>query len=267
MTAIPIDDADDPRIAPFRAVRDRDLARQDGRFVVEGEVAVRLLLSRGARFPAEALLVLDAPPGRALAAEFGEGLPVHMAGRAVMDRIVGFPIHRGVLAVARRPDALPLRGVIPAAGPALVLVLCGISNHDNVGGAFRNAAAFGADAVLLDATSCDPLYRKAIRVSAGASLLVPFARGGPSDELLAELAGQDFQIFALSPAGRRDLSEVAWAPRSALVLGAEGPGLPAAILARWTTVRIAMRAGFDSLNVATAAGIALHAASRLAGGD
>ena len=116
------------------------------------------------------------PPFRAIACERGsrsasyrESASASAAG-SVMSAVTGFPIHRGVLAIGLRgeePDASPL--VPPSPRSALVLGLAGLTNHDNVGGLFRNAAAFGADAVLLDAESCDPLYRKAIRVSAGAA--------------------------------------------------------------------------------------------------
>lgn len=262
MSVIAVADPADARVAPYRAVRDRDLARGDGLFVAEGEVVVRVLLSGRSRFRARSLLVADAAAGRALAAEFGASLPVYVASREVMDAIVGFPIHRGILAVAGRGEPAAAADVVPAAGGALVLVLCGIANHDNVGGAFRNAAAFGADAVLLDAASCDPLYRKAIRVSAGASLIVPFSRGGDPGALLSRLDGAGFGIVTLSPNGPDLMETGAWPGRTALVVGSEGRGLPEAVLRRWPPVRIAMRPGFDSLNVATASGIALHAARR-----
>jgi tRNA G18 (ribose-2'-O)-methylase SpoU len=139
---------------------------------------------------------------------------------------------------------------------ALLLVLFGIANHDNMGGLFRNAAAFGVEAVLLDPTCCDPLYRKAIRVSVGGALTVPFARI-PGDPL-ALLARHGFEALALSPAGATLLAKVKRPERAAVLLGAEGPGLPAELLARTATVSIPMAGSFDSLNVATTAGIVLH---------
>jgi tRNA G18 (ribose-2'-O)-methylase SpoU len=127
-----------------------------------------------------------------------------------------------------------------------------------MGGIFRNAAAFGAAAVLLDADCCDPLYRKAIRVSVGAALTVPFAKLPPGADLIATLEAAGFEVLALSPRGESELDEVAPAGRTAQLLGAEGPGLSDAALARAKGVRIAMAGGFDSLNVATASGVALH---------
>jgi tRNA G18 (ribose-2'-O)-methylase SpoU len=186
-------------------------------------------------------------------------VPVYVANRQVMDAIVGFPIHRGILAVAKRP-ALPPVDTLLANLPetALVVGMVGLANHDNVGGIFRNAAAFGADAVLLDQETCDPLYRKAIRVSVGGALVVPFTRVPSADVLVRALAEASFEVIALSPSGAETLSRVQPSRRAALLLGAEGPGLPPNLLARTRTVSIPMSGGFDSLNVATTSGIALH---------
>jgi tRNA G18 (ribose-2'-O)-methylase SpoU len=174
---IRIDDPDDPRIAAYRQVRDRDVAGRAGGFIAEGEVVLRVLLGGRSRHRALSLLIAEQRLGKIepLTQGLGEDVPVFVAGQAVMDAIVGFPIHRGLLALGERaPDAgaEALLASLPAR--AVVLVLFGIANHDNMGGLFRNAAAFGADAVLLDATSCDPLYRKAVRVSVGAALKVPW---------------------------------------------------------------------------------------------
>ena len=259
---IPIDDPDDPRVEPFRALRERDLAtRRDGRpgaFVAEGEVVLRILLSDRSRFRPLSILIAAnrVEPLSGLLPEAARGAPVYVAAPDLLAGIAGFPLHRGVLALGERSDdPLPL----PRQGRSTVLALVGLANHDNVGAAFRNAAAFGVDAVLLDRESCDPLYRKAIRVSAGAVLTVPFRRGGRAEDLVARLQQADYTPIALSPAGGERLDEVEWPARTALLLGAEGPGLPTALIASMRSVRIGMVPGFDSLNVATAAGIALHA--------
>lgn len=187
-----------------------------------------------------------------------DATPVYAAGQAAMDTVVGFPIHRGILALVRRPEREAAALVAGLPGKALVVGLVGIANHDNMGGVFRNAAAFGADAVLLDDTCCDPLYRKAIRVSVGAALSVPFARAGSAAMMADLLAGAGFETVALSPRGETELEDFAPAPRTAALFGAEGPGLPDAVMARARTVRIDMAGGFDSLNVATTSGIVLH---------
>lgn len=256
---IRIDDADDPRLEAYRAVRERDLAGRENLFVAEG----RVVLEKAVRAMPGAIASVLVAEHRAdslaqVLAGLPPGTPVYAAGQAAMDQVVGFPIHRGILAVGRRPD-LTLDGLLaklPAR--ALVVGLVGIANHDNMGGIFRNAAAFGADAVLLDDTCCDPLYRKAIRVSVGAALTVPFARAGDAGGLVGALAAAGFETVALTPQGETELSVVTAGDRTAALFGAEGPGLPDTVLARVRTVRIAMAGGFDSLNVATTSGIVLH---------
>lgn len=257
---IPILDPDDPRIEPYRAVRERDLVGRQHRFIAEGEVVLRVLLKQP-RFEIESLLLAEnrlESLADALAS-LSSDVPVYTANRAVMDAIVGFPIHRGILAVARKP-VLPPADEFLSTMPddALLVGLIGLANHDNVGGIFRNAAAFGATGVLLDQESCDPLYRKAIRVSVGGALVVPFTRVASAGAMVETLQAASFDVIALSPSGREVLSQVKPTRRTALLLGAEGPGLPPDLLARTRTVSIPMSGGFDSLNVATTSGIALH---------
>lgn len=263
---ISVYDPADPRLDPYRRVRERDLVGRDRRFMAEGEVVLRTLLGRS-RFPLESLCLIESQLGRLddLVRDLPPEVPVYVVPRALIDGVAGFPVHRGILGVGRRgPDPAPAELLTPLPERALVVGLVGLSNHDNVGGVFRNAAAFGVDAVLLDRTACDPLYRKAIRVSVGASLTVPFARGGKAGGLIDALQDAGFEVLALSPAGSTALPATAWAPRTALLFGAEGEGLPGEILARVRSVSIPMPAGFDSLNVAAAAGIALYEARRAA---
>lgn len=263
-----ITDADDPRLDAYARMRERDLVGRTGRFIAEGEVTLRLLVGRRTRFRAESILLLpERWPGLADAiTAHPEPPPVYLAPKPVMSAVTGFPIHRGVLAVGLRGAEPPPREVVPAPpAPALVLGLSGLSNHDNVGAAFRNAAAFGADAVLLDAESCDPLYRKSIRVSAGAALIQPFARLGPGEDWLGFADAMRLDAFALSPGAAASLDDLPISPRTLLIVGTEGPGLDAELLARGRAARIAMAPGFDSLNVATAAGIALHRIARAQG--
>jgi len=259
-----IDDPADPRIAGFVSIRERDLTGRDGRFIAEGTVVLRMLGSAQARangFACDAILLLEnrlAGLADVLAA-FGDAVPLYVASASVFDAVAGFNMHRGVLALGRKPAAeagVSLLGKLPET--SLVLAGCGLSNHDNVGSIFRNAAAFGADAVFLDETSCDPLYRKAIRVSVGSVLSVPFSRGLGAQAMLEGLAAAGFEIWGLSPRGAVSVAAIPAARRIALVLGTEGEGLPQSILSRFRTARIPQRPGLDSLNVATASGIALY---------
>jgi len=255
--SIAITDRGDPRIAPFVGVRERDLTGGvDGRFIVEGKVPLEILLSR-ARFSVDSLFLCETrlTPLAVLLERVPDGVPIYTAPQALMDEIAGFPIHRGVLACARKGEPLPSKDFLDA---KRLLILNQISNHDNVGSAFRNAAAFGVDGILLDAQSCDPLYRKAIRVSSGSSLWMPFHHGGTGTEHLDVLQGAGFTVWAMTP--RSDapaLSELDVPEKLAMLLGAEGPGLPDALIAAAQPVRIPMQAGFDSINVATAGAIAL----------
>ena len=260
MDPIRIEDPGDPRVATYLDIRERDLAGRQGRFVAEGKVVLDLLLSSG-RFGAESVLVLENRLGglRNILYKAPADLPVYVVTSAVMDAIAGFHMHRGILAIGRKETPQAVGPLLDAlSGQALVVVLVGIANHDNMGSIFRNAAAFGADAVLMDATCCDPLYRKAIRVSVGAALKIPFASFTDTSGFTATLAERGFEQFALSPRGNTDIRDARPAQRLALYLGTEGEGLPESLLARLQTVRITMSKGFDSLNVAAASAIALH---------
>lgn len=268
---IEITDPGDLRIAEFTAIRERDLTGRQGQFIAEGTVVLSMLAkAHGGSGPVRAeklLLLKNRVAGLSdLIGQFPEDVPVHVAEAAVLDAIAGFHLHRGVLALGSRaapPDLGQLIAELPES--ALVLVGCGISNHDNIGALLRNAAGFTADAVLLDETCCDPLYRKALRVSVGAVLAVPYARQGSAEEVLGALAEAGFEIWALSPSGTVEIGAIAPGRRVALVMGTEGEGLPAAILDRFRSARIAQAPGLDSLNVGTASGIALYAIARAMG--
>ncbi|WP_223475871.1 TrmH family RNA methyltransferase [Oricola indica] len=259
VTTIRIEDPDDPRIAIYRDIRERDLIRRQGHFIAEGRTVLQVLVDQN-RFPVHSLLVLE----NRLAGLSGlldtlpADVPVYCATQPVLDAIAGFHMHRGILAIANIPgDTAELPNEMPADWKTLLL-LSAISNHDNMGAIFRNAAAFGVDAVLLDPQCCDPLYRKAVRVSVGGVLRVPFHRIASMEAGIEALSTGGFSIAALSPAGRTDIAEWQPAERQALVLGSEGPGLAEEWLQRLETLSIAMAPGFDSLNVATAGAVALH---------
>jgi len=191
----------------------------------------------------------------------GVDAPVYLVTQEVMEAIAGFRFHRGALAAADRAPLADAADVV--AGTDRLLVVEGVSDNENLGGLFRNAAAFGVGGVLLDPTTADPLYRRSVRVSSGHVLRIPFARVPDWPvPAIARLQAQGFEVAALTPSPTADdLRTLAPAAgrRWALVVGAEGPGLsPAALAAADRRVRITMAPGVDSLNVATAAAIALH---------
>ena len=256
---VPIASADDPRIAPYRVLKDRDLDRGAGRFIVEGTIALEQLIRAG-RFAIDSVFLSEKRTD-ALASLLAQlpNTPIYTAPQQVMDGLAGYHLHRGVLALACRGAEPTIQQLLASLspGPLTLLGLIGLSNHDNVGGCFRNAAAFGASAVVLDETSCDPLYRKSIRVSSGAALTLPFAHAGDGASLLGALRDANIETWALSPTHGERLHTLAPPPRLALILGAEGPGLPADLMARSRRVSIPIADAMDSLNVATAGAIAL----------
>jgi len=264
---IRIDHPDDPRIAGFRDIRERDLTGRQGLFVAEGEVVLNVLMSdRSLCRPVAFLLDSKRVEGLAgVLARAADDTPVYVASQAVLDAIAGFHLHRGILALGEKPPVRSLEACLAGTGPdAVVVAACGIGNHDNMGGLFRNAAAFGAGAVLLDAHCCDPFYRKAIRVSVGAVLRTLVATGLDALAMVDGLEAAGFEVLALTPGASEPLDRMPRGGRIAIVLGPEGPGLSPAVIQRCRPVGIPMSGGFDSLNVSVASGIALHHFTRQA---
>ena len=244
--------------------------------MAEGRLVVRRIVE-DCRFCVQSLLVNDAALhdlSDAVQATAPD-VPIYVCGAEEMHAISGYDVHRGCLALVRRPPSTPVDDLLAAA--TTVVVLEGVTNADNVGGVFRNAAAFGAGGVVLSPTCCDPLYRKAIRTSMGAALRVPFARVEEWPDALALVRAAGFTIVALTPrepseeldafaarmlasrAGRA-VGGIAPVARIAILAGTEGAGLtPAVEAAADHRVRIPISAEVDSLNLAVAVGIALHA--------
>ncbi len=266
MPVIFIDAPDDPRLADFSAVPDPMLLRERNQFVAEGRFAIETLL-RARRFSIRALLLTESTH-RALAGELAAtrsaDIAVYVASAAHF-KIGGYDFHRGYLALAERPDAIALSALIAEAAPGRpLLALERIGNPDNIGGIFRNAAAFGAAGILLSPGCGDPFYRKAVRTSIGATLRVPFATAAEWPGDLRRLRAGGYTVVAFTP-GRKAtelsafMAEGRRSPPVALLLGAEGDGLSAEAEAEAEVrVRIAIDPSVDSLNVATASGIALH---------
>jgi tRNA G18 (ribose-2'-O)-methylase SpoU len=266
---IAITTADDPRVLDYRAVREPDLVRRRGLFIAEGRLVVARLLALPG-YTIRSILVSEAGLAalRAQAADCLDarpGLPLYLAAPVVIDAIGGFHFHRGCLAIAERPPAQDADVIIGAAAPGHPLVIVeALAQADNVGSILRNAQAFGAAGVLLDPATVDPLYRKALRTAMGAALVVPSARLEPWPEALSRVREAGVLIAALTPRPRaeplRDFVATHAGRSIAILVGAEGGGLSDAVLdAADVHVRIAMAAGADSVNVATATGIALHA--------
>ena len=272
--------AEDPRLADYRHLTDaaarRALEGSDGEgiLIAEGVLALRQLLRSTYRVrsilstPARA----EAVRAELRSAELDGVTPVaptaHLvAPRSLLKSVTGYDVHRGVLAAADRgvprdPDAV-------LAGARRVVVAEGISDHENLGALFRNAAALGMDAVILDDRSADPLYRRSIRVSSGWALRLEFARAGTGRELVERIERHGLCAVALTPSRGavpvdRAAADGLLDDPVALVVGAEGPGLsPAVSGACAARVAVPMAGQVDSLNVATSlAVVAAFAASR-----
>jgi tRNA G18 (ribose-2'-O)-methylase SpoU len=254
MPVIPVSDPADPRLDDFRNLTDADV-RPDRRGIVIGEgsnVVERMALSR---YPMRAVVGVAERIDALRPVLDPLGVPVYVVDRWLLSDVVGFRVTRGVLAAALRPEAPDVAELL--GGASRLAVLEGLNDFENLGAIFRNAAAFGIDAVLLDPRCADPLYRRSVRVSMGHVLRVPFVvLPGEWPASLRLLAG--FRLLALTPrADATALRSVVPPPRWAVLLGAEGPGLSAgALAAADQLVRIPMARGVDSLNVATAAAVA-----------
>jgi tRNA G18 (ribose-2'-O)-methylase SpoU len=263
-----IERSDDARIAGYRSVRDGELLRSRGMFIAEGRQVVRRVLE-DARYRVQSVLLNPAALREIepAVAACGRDVPMLVGGATVLADIAGYDVHRGCLALVHRRPATLVDELL--AQSRMLVILEAVANPDNVGGVFRNAAAFGADGVLLSPTCCDPLYRKAIKTSMGATLQVPYARAGSDDwpAVIGRVRAAGFRIVALTPRASSETLEAFQArprvPSIAVMLGTEGAGLtPAVEAAADDRVRIPISGAVDSLNVAVAAGIALHALQR-----
>jgi tRNA G18 (ribose-2'-O)-methylase SpoU len=257
-----ITDGDDPRLADYAGVRDPALLLERGLLIAEGRFVVGRLLDAG-RISLRSVLVNEAAlRGLDLAARAATGVDVYVAAPDVITAATGFNMHRGCLAVAERPTERAMGDVLLTG--QCVAVLERVVDADNVGSVFRSAEAFGVDAVLLSPGCCDPLYRKAIRTSSGAVLIVPWAAAAPWPEALDRLRVSGFTIVAMTPDDEATgigafVGTAAARGKIAVLLGTEGHGLtPEALAHADVRLRIPMTGALDSLNIATAAGIALH---------
>ena len=257
----PVTDSDDVRLDDYRRLQEHTTRRrleESGRFfIVEGWEAVRRLLSSG--WDVRSLLVTEDKVDRLSEFEGDDvSFPRYVASREVVAQVVGFDLHRGVIASAIRPEPRDWRAVAKTA--TRLAVLEGINDHENLGAIFRSAAALGMQGVLLAPTVPDPLYRRSVRVSMGAVLMVPYARLESWPQSLVDLNATGFTLVALTPDPTADPIESISVPvRTALLLGSESVGLSREVLAvADVIVRIRQTGALDSLNVGHAAAIAFH---------
>lgn len=265
---VAVDEAADVRLDDYRSLNDQAFRRRyeaDDIFIAEGYVAIERLVESGhtvrsvllapsrlERFASTAAL-LDA-----------RGVPVFVADRDVIADVVGFDLHRGVVACALRRPSPTIDELL--AGARRLAVLEGLNDNENLGAIARAAKAFGLDGLLLDPTCTDPYSRRTVRVSMGEVLTLPIARATAETwpQVVAHLGDQGFDVWAMTPDPAADnLWELAVPERVAVLLGAEGPGLTRrALAAAGRRVRIPISPGVDSLNVGHAAAVTFAALTR-----
>ncbi len=262
-----LDSLEDPRLALYRNLKDRELARQGDRFIAEGEFVVRRMIAAG--WPVESLLLAQ----RKLAGMqpvIPADTPTYVVSDSLMEQILGFEFHSGVIAVGRRRSCTSLRTVLESK-PRLTLLVCPqVINHENVGSLMRIAAAFGVDAFVLGPESCDPFWRRSVRVSMGAVFSLTLVRPAPSEwsQAMQNLREAGVQLIAtVLDENATPLEKLGHPGRLAIFVGSESQGLDAATLAHChQRVTIPMQLGTDSLNVSIATAVTLYHFTRVASG-
>lgn len=260
MPVIPVHSLDDPRLAPYRNLKERDLAREGNRFIAEGENLVKRLIA--SRLTTESVLLAERRVAE-LAPRIPDSIPIYAAPSEVVNQVVGFKFHSGVMAVGLRGPSPSLEAIIkPATSDPVTLLICPeIEKTDNMGALIRIAAGFGVDAMILGERCCDPFFRQSVRVSMGAAFVLPIIR---SDDLAHDLKRlrSEFGVELIATVLADDalkLENVKRPRRLGLLLGNEAQGLEK----RWIElcqkqVTLRMKLGTDSLNVAVAGGIFLY---------
>lgn len=259
MPIIEITSLNHPGVEVFSMLTEAQLRNKlepdKGVFIAESPKVIQVALNAGYE-PLAILCEQKHITGDAAAilAQCGD-IPVYTGSRELLASLTGYVLTRGVLCAMRRP---PVRQVAEVcAGARRVVVIDGVVDTTNIGAIFRAAAALGIDAVLLTRNSCDPLNRRAVRVSMGSVFLVPWTwLDGPVTEL-RQLGFKTVAMALTDNSVSIDSPLLAAESRLAIVMGTEGDGLPAETIAATDYVaRIPMAYGVDSLNVAAAAAVA-----------
>jgi tRNA G18 (ribose-2'-O)-methylase SpoU len=265
--AAAVDNLDRPELAPYRTMRWQFEHRQQGIFVAEGEKVVRRLLESDLEVISLLLpqkwfdVYHDMLVERAVHSE----IHAFTAEKPLLEKLTGFSMYQGVLAVAKVPRSLTLDEAITISGkPLLFVAVDGISNADNLGGLVRNCAAFGVEALVTGETSCSPYLRRAVRSSMGNIFKMPVVESCNLVETIKQMQSEGIRCVAAHPhTDERRLSSADLAGNSCIILGSEGAGIsPAVLEACDEQVVIPMRNEVDSLNVGTAGAVFLYEAAR-----
>jgi tRNA G18 (ribose-2'-O)-methylase SpoU len=253
---------DDPRLAAYRNLKDRELAREGRRFLAEGEQLVRRLIASD--FPVESVLISERCAGR-LSGIVPAGVPLFILPETEVHRVIGFKFHSGILACGVRKAGPSLEEALPAGEKMTVVVCPETSNAENLGALVRISAALGADAMVLGPQCCDPFWRQSVRVSMGSVFTLPLVQ---SDDLLRDLQRLRSQwncelIATVADSSAQPLNTARFSRRRALLFGNEAQGLPDELISLCDRrVTIPMRLGTDSLNVSVSAAVFLFHLTR-----
>ena len=270
MTIIQVTSLEEANLHPYRTLR-RPLDHQrKGIFVAEGEKVVRRLLESSL----DALTVLLTPEWleelRPLLEKRSDDLRVFVAQKALVEEIVGYNLHQGLMAVARIPRPMNLREALAQVRhPALFVAVDGLTNAENLGALVRNCAAFDVDVLLVGETSSSPYLRRAVRNSMGTVFTLPVVHLTNLAESLSELKSRHgMRVIAAHPHAEPSAPhQASMSSDCCIVLGSEGEGLRASVLSECDDlVAIPMHKGVDSLNVASASAVFLYEAQRQRGG-
>jgi len=258
MPRIPVHTIDDPRLAPYRELNQRNLTRQSGLFIAEGEkVTERLIASR---FPVDSLLA-EADWAERLEPRLPPDTPIYVAEQRLLEATVGFNFHRGVLGCGRRMVGPAIHQVVPPTQDRATILICpSVQDPTNLGSIIRTAAAFGCQALVLGGQCADPFSRRVLRVSMGAALHLPLVESRDLAADLEKLRQADYELVAtVIDAAAEPLAAFRRTEKLALLLGSEGHGLgPEWLSLCHRRVTIPMQLGIDSLNVAVAAAVILY---------
>ena len=259
-----------PELAPYARLTERQLQNrlhpEGGLFICESMKVIRVALEHG-MVPVSFLCEekhLECV--NASMCQYGNDVPVYTASREVLRQLTGYELSRGVLCAMRRPQLPSVEALLSPftspLSPCRVAVIDSVVNSENIGAIFRAAASLGIDAVLLTRTCCDPLNRRACRVSMGTVFQLPWT----FLDNYTQLKGNGFSIVALALTDRSvpiDASVLKGIEKMAVILGTEGDGLSDNVLRQADYVaRIPMQRGVDSLNVAAAAAVAFWELSK-----
>jgi tRNA G18 (ribose-2'-O)-methylase SpoU len=261
----PVESLELPELAPYRSMRWQFEHREQGIFVAEGEKVVRRLLESNLTVLSLLLPEKWLTTYANLLERRTEDIHAFTAEKVLLEKMTGFSMYQGVLAVAKVPVPVPLNHIISASpSPRLYVAVDGLSNAENLGGLVRNCAAFGAHALIVGETCCSPWLRRAVRSSMGTIFKLPVVETTSLIRTLREIRTYGINTIAAHPHGnKRTVQDADFTQDCCIVLGSEGSGISKEVLQECDDqVLIPMSNDVDSLNVNIAGAVFLYEANR-----